>query len=578
MQGIWLKEQKKTTIIRLFQSPPFKLIKSQKICTFQIIKFLKTMPETAQGKHSILKECERRRTFAIISHPDAGKTTLTEKLLLYGGAIHEAGSIRQRKAARYAASDWMAIEKERGISVTSSVLRFDKDGIRYNLLDTPGHKDFSEDTLRTLVAADSGLMVIDVAKGVEEQTEKLFEVCKLRQVPVITFVNKCDRPGMAPLEVLSNIENRLGIEAIPANWPVGYGQKFQGIYDLIGRELHLYRKSKHGAKKAEADIYPLEEGLAETSLTETEKEELMEEILLIEDMYSAMDRQGFEKGTVSPVFFGSALNNFGLDVFLNYFRELAPSPQPYLNAEGELRGLEMPFSGFIFKLQANMNPDHRDCAAFIRVTSGRFVRGLDVIHAGTGKKVKMSTPHTLMGDERNILEEAYPGDIVSLFNPGFFRIGSTLHAEQPVTFNVIPLFTPEHFMKASTKDPFKRKQLREGLKQLSEEGVVHVFEVPNGIGNELLLGTVGALQFEVVTHRMLEEYGVELYTQPVTYHAARWLPNESKEIIARLEKSYSTHITRDMEGNPIVLFESAYALSQAEEKVGADKLFKYKQD
>ncbi|TVQ67862.1 MAG: peptide chain release factor 3 [Balneolaceae bacterium] len=536
------------------------------------------MPETAQGKHSILKECERRRTFAIISHPDAGKTTLTEKLLLYGGAIHEAGSIRQRKAARYAASDWMAIEKERGISVTSSVLRFDKDGIRYNLLDTPGHKDFSEDTLRTLVAADSGLMVIDVAKGVEEQTEKLFEVCKLRQVPVITFVNKCDRPGMAPLEVLSNIENRLGIEAIPANWPVGYGQKFQGIYDLIGRELHLYRKSKHGAKKAEADIYPLEEGLAETSLTETEKEELMEEILLIEDMYSAMDRQGFEKGTVSPVFFGSALNNFGLDVFLNYFRELAPSPQPYLNAEGELRGLEMPFSGFIFKLQANMNPDHRDCAAFIRVTSGRFVRGLDVIHAGTGKKVKMSTPHTLMGDERNILEEAYPGDIVSLFNPGFFRIGSTLHAEQPVTFNVIPLFTPEHFMKASTKDPFKRKQLREGLKQLSEEGVVHVFEVPNGIGNELLLGTVGALQFEVVTHRMLEEYGVELYTQPVTYHAARWLPNESKEIIARLEKSYSTHITRDMEGNPIVLFESAYALSQAEEKVGADKLFKYKQD
>lgn len=536
------------------------------------------MAATVHADLSVLKECERRRTFAIISHPDAGKTTLTEKLLLYGGAIHEAGSIRQRKAARYAASDWMAIEKERGISVTSSVLRFDKDGIRYNLLDTPGHKDFSEDTLRTLVAADCGLMVIDVAKGVEEQTEKLFEVCKLRQVPVITFVNKCDRPGMAPLEVLSNIENRLEIEAVPANWPVGYGQKFQGIYDLIGRELHLYRKSKHGAKKADAEIYSLEKGLEETTLTDSEKEELMEEILLIEDLYSSMDHEAFTNGTVTPVFFGSALNNFGLDVFLNYFRELAPSPQPYQTADGAEHALDQPFSGFIFKLQANMNPDHRDCAAFIRVTSGKFIRGLDVTHAGTGKKVKMATPHTLMGDERNILEEAYPGDIVSLFNPGFFRIGSTLYSEKPVHFNVIPLFTPEHFMKASTKDPFKRKQLREGLKQLSEEGVVHVFEVPNGIGNELLLGTVGALQFEVVSHRMKEEYGVELYTQPVTYHAARWLPNESSEIIAKLERSYSTHITRDMEGHPIVLFESAYALSQAEEKVGADSLFKYKQD
>lgn len=533
---------------------------------------------TAIHNSTILKEAEKRRTFAIISHPDAGKTTLTEKLLLYGGAIHEAGSIRQRKASRYAASDWMAIEKERGISVTSSVLRFEKDGIKYNLLDTPGHKDFSEDTLRTLVAADCGLMVIDVAKGVEDQTEKLFEVCKLRQVPVITFVNKCDRPGMDPLEVLSNIESRLGIEAIPANWPVGYGPKFQGIYDLIGKEMHLYVKSKHGAQKAETEIYSLEEGMEKSTLSETEKQDLNEEISLIEDMFDNMDSDGFKNGSISPVFFGSALNNFGLDVFLNYFKELAPPPQPYNNADGDTYPLDRPFSGFIFKLQANMNPDHRDCAAFVRVTSGRFKRGLDVIHAGTGKKVKLSTPHTLMGDERMILDEAYPGDIVSLFNPGFFRIGSTLHAEKSVNFNVIPLFTPEHFMKVSTKDPFKRKQLREGLKQLSEEGVVHVFEVPNGVGNELLLGTVGVLQFEVVTHRMLEEYNVELHQQPVTYHAARWLPNESEGIIKKLQNSYSTHITKDMEGHPIVLFESAYALSQAEEKVGADRLFKYKQD
>jgi peptide chain release factor 3 len=534
--------------------------------------------DTVKTDDPIIKEARKRRTFAIISHPDAGKTTLTEKLLLYGGALHEAGSIRARKASRHAASDWMAIEKERGISVTSSVLRFEKDGIKYNLLDTPGHKDFSEDTLRTLVAADCGLMVIDVAKGVEDQTEKLFEVCKMRQVPVITFVNKCDRPGMEPLEILSNIESRLGIEAIPANWPVGYGQKFQGIYDLIGKELHLYLKSKHGAQKAETEIYPLDEGLEKSTLSEAEKEQLTEEVMLIEDMFGNMDSDAFAKGKVSPVFFGSALNNFGLDVFLNYFQNLAPTPQPYKNVQGEDVSLNEPFSGFIFKLQANMNPDHRDCAAFVRVTSGKFERGLEATHAGTGKKVRMSTPHTLMGDERHIMEEAYPGDIVSLFSPGFFRIGSTLYSEKETSFNVIPLFTPEHFMKVSTKDPFKRKQLREGLKQLSEEGVVHVFEVPHGVGNELLLGTVGVLQFDVVTHRMLAEYGVELHQQPVTYNSARWLPNDSEEIIKKLEKSYSTHITKDMEGNPIVLFESAYALNQAEEKVGAENLFKYKQD
>lgn len=535
--------------------------------------------DTAASPAQILKEAQTRRTFAIISHPDAGKTTLTEKLLLYGGAIHEAGSIRQRKASRHAASDWMSIEKERGISVTSSVLRFEKDGIRYNLLDTPGHKDFSEDTLRTLVAADSGLMVIDVAKGVEEQTEKLFEVCKMRRVPVITFVNKCDRPGMEPLEILSNIESKLGIEAIPASWPIGYGQKFQGIYDLIGKEMHLYVKEKHGAKKATTEVYGLEEGLKKCRLSDAEKADLEEEILLIEDMFENMDQDAFKIGEASPVFFGSALHSFGLDVFLNYFENLAPTPQEYQDEKGNNRKLDQSFSGFIFKLQANMNPDHRDCAAFIRITSGKFERGLEVIHQGTGKKVKMSTPHTLMGDERHIMEEAYPGDIVSLFSPGFFRIGSTIYTEDPVTFNVIPLFTPEHFMKVSTKDPFKRKQLREGLKQLSEEGVVHVFEVPNGVGNELLLGTVGALQFEVVEHRMNAEYGVELHQQGVTYHSARWLSNKTaEEVMKKLESSYSTHITKDMEENPIVLFDSAYALSQAEEKVGADNLFKYKQD
>lgn len=538
------------------------------------------MPETDTAtkiKNEIIEEARRRRTFAIISHPDAGKTTLTEKLLLYGGAIHEAGSIRQRKASRYAASDWMAIEKERGISVTSSVLRFEKDNIKYNLLDTPGHKDFSEDTLRTLVAADTALMVIDVAKGVEEQTEKLFEVCKMREIPIITFVNKCDRPGMEPLEVISNVENQLGIEPIPASWPLGYGKEFQGIYDLIGKKLYLHRKEKHGAQKAETEVCDLEEGLEKATLSDAEKEHFYEEVMLTEDLFESMDKEAYLQGKCTPVFFGSALNNFGLDVFLKYFSELSNPPQVYSDGEGKERGLESGFSGFVFKMQANMNPDHRDCAAFVRITSGKFRRGLEVKQGGLNKKIKMSTPHTLMGDERNILEEAYPGDIVSLFNPGSFRIGTTIYKGDPITFNVIPLFTPEHFMKVSTKDPFKRKQLREGLKQLAEEGVVHVFEVPQGVGNELLLGTVGALQFDVVKHRMLSEYNCELNMTPVSYNSARWLPN-NQEVIDKLESSYSTHVTKDMEENPIVLFDSAYALSQAEEKVGTEKLFKFKQD
>jgi len=531
---------------------------------------------TTKSKNKIIEEAQRRRTFAIISHPDAGKTTLTEKLLLYGGAIHEAGSIRQRKANRYAASDWMAIEKERGISVTSSVLRFEKDNIKFNLLDTPGHKDFSEDTLRTLVAADTALMVIDVAKGVEEQTEKLFEVCKMREIPIITFVNKCDRPGLEPLEVISNIENQLGIEPIPASWPLGYGKDFQGIYDLIGKKLHLQRKEEHGAKKAETQIYDLEEGLEQARLSDFDKEKFREEVMLTEDMMDMMDEEAYLNGKATPVFFGSALNNFGLDVFLDYFADLANPPQEYQDEEGNDRKIDRGFSGFVFKMQANMNPDHRDCAAFIRITSGKFERGLEVTESNTGQNVKMSTPHTLMGDERHILEEAYPGDVVSLFNPGSFRIGTTIYSDDPVKFDVIPLFTPEHFMKVSTKDPFKRKQLREGLKQLAEEGVVHVFEVPNGVGNELLLGTVGALQFDVVKHRMATEYNTELHMSSVSYHAARWL-GDDQEVIEKLKNSYSTHVTKDMEGNPIVLFDSGYALSQAEEKVGADNLFKFKQ-
>ncbi|MCH8495456.1 MAG: peptide chain release factor 3 [Balneolales bacterium] len=534
-----------------------------------------TTVNTSKSKNTTADEIRQRRTFAIISHPDAGKTTLTEKLLLYGGAIHEAGSIKQRKAARHAASDWMAIEQERGISVTSSVMRFEKDGIKYNLLDTPGHKDFSEDTLRTLVAADCALMVIDVAKGVEEQTEKLYQVCKLRNIPIITFVNKCDRPGMEPLEVMSNVEQKLGLRPIPATWPVGYGQDFQGVYDLIDKELHLYIKAKHGAQKADAEVFPLEEGLHESSLSQSAKDDVSEILDLIGDEFHSMDMDDFTNGRCTPVFFGSALNNFGLDLFLKYFSGLAPSPKPYKASDDTIREVEEPFSGFVFKMQANMNPDHRDCTAFVRVASGVFRRGAEVILSDSGKKVRLTTPHSLMGDERNILETAYPGDILALFNPGNFKIGSTLYLDKPVHFDVIPLFSPEHFMKATSKDPFKRKQLREGLKQLSEEGVVHVFEVPNGVGNELLLGTVGVLQFDVVKHRMMAEYKVEMTMSPAPFYAARWL-SSSETVIKKLNSSFSTHVTHDMDENPIVLFDSAYALNQAIEAVGAENLFEFK--
>lgn len=525
---------------------------------------------------SLLQETRKRRTFAIISHPDAGKTTLTEKFLLYGGAIHEAGSIKSRKARKHAASDWMAIEQERGISVTSSVMRFDYENIKYNLLDTPGHKDFSEETLRTLVAADNALMVIDVAKGVEEQTEKLFEVCKMRQIPIITFVNKCDRIGLSPLDVLSNVEKKLGIRAVPATWPLGAGKEFQGIYDVQKDELHLYSKQTHGAEKATSRIVSLEEGLAEVNLSQNKKDHFEEEVLLIQDEIKNMNSAAFLDGQITPVFFGSALNNFGIDLFLDYFSNLSQPPQPYTASDGKIRELDQKFSGFIFKLQANMNPAHRDCAAFLRITSGNFERGKEVTHTSTGKTVRLSTPHTLMGDERNILQEAYPGDVIALFNPGYFQIGDTLYSDEPIDFNVIPLFTPEHFMKASTLEPFKRKQLHEGLKQLAEEGVVHVFEVPGGVGNELLLGTVGVLQFDVVKHRMDVEYNADIKMTPVPYHAARWLPDD-KKVIADLKASYSCEVTRDLEDHPIALFRSAYALQQAEEKVGSEVLFKFKQ-
>lgn len=527
-------------------------------------------------KRELEREANQRRTFAIISHPDAGKTTLTEKLLLYAGAIHEAGAVKQRKAARYAASDWMAIEQERGISVSSSVLRFEQDQAKFNLLDTPGHKDFSEDTLRVLTAVDCALMVIDVAKGVETQTEKLYEVCKLRGIPIVTFVNKCDRPGMDPLEVLSNIEAKLGIRAIAASWPLGYHTEFQGVYDVVAGVLHRYQKTRHGTHIADCELLSLEQGLDQSPLSDHYRAMFLESIDLIGDDFREMPREAFLHGQVTPVFFGSALNNFGLDIFLRYFVDLVPPPSPYVDIDGVPRALDDPFCGFVFKLQANMNPAHRDCAAFVRVVSGIFTRGMLVTEERTGKRVKMVAPHTLMGDERHLLEEAYPGDIIALFNPGYFRIGSTLYGEKPTRFNIIPLFVPEHFARVSSTDPFRRKQLHDGLNQLAEEGVVHVFDVPGGLGNELLVGVVGQLQLDVLKHRLLSEYKIDVRITMTNCHAARWLP-EDPALVEKIAGNYGTSIARHSDRHPIALFTSAYAMGLAEKAIGADKLLKFKE-
>ena len=503
------------------------------------------------------REIDRRRTFGIISHPDAGKTTLTEKLLLFGGAIQMAGSVKARKARRHATSDWMAIEQERGISVTSSVMQFNYRDYAINLLDTPGHQDFSEDTYRVLTAVDSAVMVIDSVKGVETQTRKLMEVCRLRNTPILTFVNKLDREGMAPLAILSDIEETLQIECAPLTWPIGMGKRFKGTYNLYRKELTLFTP---GQERLPGDTITIRD-LSDPQLDEilgSQADELREDIALLEGAANPFDLKDFLKGSQTPVFFGSAINNFGVNELLDTFVEIAPAPLPRATTTRTVAPEEEAFSGFVFKIQANMDPAHRDRIAFLRICSGRFQRGMKVLHHRLGKEILIANPIIFMAQDRAVVEEAWPGDIIGIHNHGTIRIGDTLSEKEPLIFTGIPNFAPEHFRRVRLKSPLKAKQLQKGLNQLVEEGAVQLFRPL--LGSDLILGAVGSLQFEVTMARLKAEYGVDATYEPVNYATARWVRCEDKKRLEAFEKHHRANLALDAEGNLTYLAESEWRL------------------
>lgn len=499
----------------------------------------------------IREEAARRRTFAIISHPDAGKTTLTEKLLLYGGAIQLAGSVHARKGARKSTSDWMELEKQRGISVTSTVLQFEYGGHVLNLLDTPGHNDFSADTYRTLTAADSAVMLIDNAKGVEAQTKKLFAVCRQRGIPIFTFVNKMDHPGRGPLTLLTEVEDVLGIRSVPVNWPIGQGDEFRGIVDRQSRTVHLYGRTAHGATKAETQTLALDDPALEATLGAELYAQLMEDIELIEIAGEELDLERVARGELTPVFFGSAITNFGVEPFLQRFLDMAPSPAPRCS-EGEWVAPEAPFSGFVFKIQANMDPAHRDRIAFMRVVSGRFEKDMEVVHGRTGKKLRLTRPQRLFAQERETVEEAYAGDVVGLTNPGAFKLGDTLSVEKGVEFEEVPPFTPETFATLVNRDVTRFKHFDKGVEQLTEEGLVDLFWDRKSGRREPILGAVGRLQFEVVQFRLATEYGVKADLEPLAYEGIFWVQGEPEDL-AEAYFGSGNRLLEDAFGNPVVL-------------------------
>ncbi|MCC6809367.1 MAG: peptide chain release factor 3 [Deltaproteobacteria bacterium] len=512
---------------------------------------------------TLAEEVERRRTFAIISHPDAGKTTLTEKLLLYGGAIHLAGAIKAKKAARHATSDWMEIEKERGISVTSSVMQFDYRDRRINLLDTPGHQDFSEDTYRTLSAADSAVMLIDNAKGVETQTKKLFEVCRLRGLPIFTFINKMDREGRDPLDLLSEVEQLLGIQCVAILWPIGMGRDFKGVYDREHKIVHLFDAAFHGAKKLAQTSLPIDDPQIPELLGERSLGKLKEDIELLDAAGTPFTRESFLNGSISPVFFGSAMTNFGVEPFLQWFIDLAPQPASY-----KVQGTALPpatprFSAFVFKIQANMDPSHRDRIAFARICTGKFERNMTVIHPRLEKEMRLSKPLQFLAQERTLIDEAYAGDIIGLFDTGQLRIGDTLcTGKPPIRFDEVPHFSPEFFARVRVKDPLKRKQLKNGLDQLSEEGAIQVF-YQYGMGEmDPIVGAVGVLQFEVLQYRLNNEYGAPSSLERLPFDIARWIDGDfdPKPWSVR-ERSM---LLEDRDKHPMVLFKGEWSLRHAQ--------------
>jgi peptide chain release factor 3 len=507
-------------------------------------------------------EIRRRRTFAIISHPDAGKTTLTEKLLLYGGAIRLAGSVKARRAARHATSDWMEIERQRGISVTSSVLQFEYGGHQVNILDTPGHQDFSEDTYRTLAAADSAVMLIDAAKGVEPQTKKLFAVCRMRGIPIFTFVNKLDRYGRDPFELMEEIEQVLGIRGCPMNWPVGMGPEFRGVYDRERGRVELFEGGDHGQRQAVSETRGTDDPGLGALLGRELHERLRAEIELLDIAGDPWNAGRFGRGELTPIFFGSALTNFGVRPFLEEFLRLAPGPVPRIASGSSVDPESDRFAGFIFKIQANMNPAHRDRIAFLRIVSGKFERGMTVRHVRLAKEIRLSQPQQFMAQERTVVDEAYAGDIIGLFDPGIFHIGDTLCTGDPVEFEGIPRFSPEHFARVSIRDALKQKHFLKGLQQLTEEGAIQIFYPANG-SPDPIIGAVGELQFDVLLHRMEHEYGVKVEMTRLPHELARWVGGPG--FTPKLSFGSDNLLVTDRAGRHVVLFRNEYALRWAQQ-------------
>jgi len=516
------------------------------------------------------KEVGRRRTFAIISHPDAGKTTLTEKLLLYGGAIQTAGQVTARRRARAVTSDWMALERERGISITSTVLQFPYQRYAVNLLDTPGHQDFGEDTYRTLLAADAAVMLIDAAKGVEPQTRKLFAICRARGIPLFTFMNKMDRPSRDPLELLDELESVLGIGAYAINWPLGNGPTFRGVYDRTAKLVHLFERTEHGAKRAPVQVSGLEDERLRDLVDDVTYKQFRDEIELLEGAGEAFDREAMLSGEKTPVFFGSAVTNFGVQLFLDAFVEMAPSPVPRHGvrlADGERTEIapdEDRFSGFVFKIQANMDPRHRDRVAFVRVTSGRFERDMVVRNARSGKDVRLTRAMKLFAADREVVDEAYAGDVVGLANPGTFAIGDTLCAGDPIALDPIPSFAPEHFAHVRSPDAASYKAFQKGIEQLREEGAVQVLFTPERMRTEPILAAVGELQFEVTKYRLEAEYGVRTEWSRLPFTFARRIVGAA-EAIAQAQMPSAARTAEDASGAAVALFESDWSLRLAEE-------------
>ncbi len=517
------------------------------------------------------KEIDRRRTFGIISHPDAGKTTLTEKLLLFGGAIQQAGAVKAKKTTRHATSDWMSIEKERGISVTTSVMKFNYRDYEINLLDTPGHQDFSEDTYRVLTAVDSTLMVIDSAKGVEPQTEKLMEVCRMRNTPIITFINKLDRDGKNPIDILDEIENKLQVECTPLSWPIGMGSSFRGVYNIYQSQLHLFEAGRHTLGGQSVIIKDLSDPTLDEMLG-SQAAKLREDIELILGATDPLDMDHYLKGSQTPVFFGSAINNFGVREMLDAFVEMAPHPQPRGAVTREVSPYEEPFSGFAFKIQANMDPAHRDRIAFVRICSGKFSRGMKVNHHRIGKEITLANATVFKAQDRQNVEEAYPGDIIGIYNHGTIKIGDTFSEKEVLKFSGIPNFAPEHFKRVRLRDPLKTKQLHKGLIQLSEEGAVQVFRPV--LGSDYILGAVGVLQFDVTMARLKAEYRVDAVYEPANYNVARWVECPDAKKMAEFERRNIGSLARDAEGCLAYLTTSEWQLNYCMEQWPDIQFFK----